>query len=153
MSQTSSIARFAEDLNQNLNSIHAYFQFMLKNQADPFLKGKLTFPQYIALQIISDTGKIKMKALAKQLNVSLPAATGLIDRLVALSMVRRIFDESDRRVVCIVITPAGKRTIDKVKKTRKRIIEKMFASLNESERATYLRIIRKVKDSLHEKLP
>jgi DNA-binding MarR family transcriptional regulator len=143
--QQSNISRFAEDLNQALSDIHAYFQVMLKNKADPFLKGKLTFPQYVALQIIAGTAKIKMKTLAKKLNVTLPAATGLIDRLVALGMVKRDFDDTDRRVVLVVITADGRKVVDNVKKTRKKIIEKMFSCLSDNERRTYLKMILKVK--------
>ena len=151
MSKKPNISQFADKLNKTISDIHRHFQSALKDQADPFLKGKITFPQYIALELLSESGAKKMKGIAKMLHITLPATTGLIDRLVSLSMVKRIADDNDRRVVFIMITPAGVRVVENVRNTRKKIIEKMFSVLTDSERETYLRILTKVKDIIHEK--
>ncbi len=151
MSKKSSISYFAEELSKTISDIHRHFQATLKSQADPFLKGKITFPQYIALEFLGEAGAMKMKNIAKTLRITLPAATGLIDRLVSLKMVKRVLDENDRRVIFIIITPLGLKVVEKVRGARKNVIEKMFSILTDSERDTYLKIITKVRNAIHEK--
>jgi DNA-binding MarR family transcriptional regulator len=92
-----------------------------------------------------------MKDIAKVLQVSLPAATGIVNRLVTLGMLKRVYDSGDRRVIFIEVTASGKKCLEKVKVARKMIIEKMFRGLSEQERQTYLRILRKVNRNLHDK--
>jgi DNA-binding MarR family transcriptional regulator len=151
MSKKTSISDFSERLNKTISDIHRHFQSTLKNQADPFIKGKITFPQYIALEVLSETGGVKMKNIARMLHITLPATTGLIDRLVTLGMVKRVSDDNDRRVIFIMISPSGLKVVENVRSARKKIIEKMFSVLTDSERDTYLKIITKVRNTINEK--
>ena len=151
MSKNSNIISFSEELAQSITRIHRFSHFMLKAKADPFIKGTITFPQYVLLDFLASGPQQKMKDIAKALQISLPAATGLINRLVSLKTVKRIYDKSDRRVIYIAIIPLGDKMVENVKTVRKKIIEKMFAGLSDSERKTYLNIIHKVERNLYEK--
>tara|TARA_B100000315_G_C14364230_1_gene489863 strand:- start:47 stop:514 length:468 start_codon:yes stop_codon:yes gene_type:complete len=151
MPVNSNLSQFSQELTQTISQIWRLSRAMLKNKADPFVKGLLTFPQYIALDFLSSAGSLKMKDLAKALHVSLPAATGLVSRLVSMKMVKRKLDSSDRRVIYIEITKVGQKGVENVKSARKKMIEQIFANLSDSERRTYLKIIRKVRKNLYEK--
>jgi len=117
--------------------------------ADMMSKGMITVPQFFCLELIEASGPLKMNEIAGQLHISLPAATGLIDRLHSLEMVERGFDENDRRVILISITPKGDKAVKEVRTQKRRAIEKVFSCLTTRERNEYLRIIKKMKRELH----
>ena len=108
--------------------------------------GKFTIPQFSSLLLIESSGDLKMKDIAKELNISLPAATGMINRLYKIGMVKRVFDEKDRRIIRITLTPRGKAIIENMRNQHKKMIENVFGKLTKKERADYLKIVRKIKN-------
>ena len=57
--------------------------------------------------MLKNEGACKMTDLGKLLQVSKPNITALVDKLVELDMVKRTFDENDRRVIHIELTDKG----------------------------------------------
>jgi DNA-binding MarR family transcriptional regulator len=106
----------------------------------------ITIPQFVSLDLIETKGSLKMKELAKELNITLPAATKIVNKLVKLGLVKREFDYSDRRVIKVVLTQKGKKILEETKKERKKVIEKVFEKLSLKEREIYLNILRKIKN-------
>ena len=68
----------------------------------------LTANQLLALLFISSApeGRIKAGEIAARMGISLPAATAVVDRLVAAGVVARSQGE-DRRVVFVSVTETG----------------------------------------------
>ena len=123
---------------------------MMRRYTDALGKGLISLPQFISLDLIDSHGPMKMKDIAKELNISLPAATGMIDRLYHLELVKREFDPKDRRVIKIVLTPRGRKILKNTKENRKKAIEEVFSGLSAKERRDYLNIVRKVKNIMYE---
>lgn len=123
---------------------------MFKKRMDALGKGYITLPQYLSLELIDSCGTLKMKEIAKELNVSLPAATGMIDRLYRLGLVKREFEPRDRRVVKIVLTAGGRRVLNDIRRKRRKAIEEVFSNLSQKERQVYLKILKKIRDILYE---
>ncbi len=71
-------------------------------------RADLTANQLLSLLLVrmAPEGRLKAGEIASRLDVSLPAATALVDRLVAAGVVTRSQGE-DRRVVWITITDKG----------------------------------------------
>ncbi|MFH1504127.1 MAG: MarR family transcriptional regulator [Candidatus Omnitrophota bacterium] len=137
-------------------------------QTDALAKGHITIPQFVTLNLITKKGSVhpvrnkssempaapaarisngvKMKDIAKDFNISLPAATGIVQRLFNLELVKRVDDKADRRIVRIVVTPKGKKIVNQVSAKRKEFIGSIFSRLSEKERQDYLKILRKLKD-------
>ncbi len=151
MSKKLSVSNFAEELSAIIPYIMRLSFSVLSNNSDALLEGRITFPQYIALDVLKGSGSLKMKEIAKALGVSLPAATGLVGRLVGIKMVKRSYDKMDRRVVHIAITSQGVKAVGRIKETRKKFIEEAFKGLSSQEREIYLKIINKVKETLDER--
>jgi len=151
MVKKQSISDFSEELVQTISYLHRFSQARLKKKSDALFKGEVTFPQYIVLEMLTKDKALKMKDVAKALHVSLPATTKLIDRLVRLKLVLRIYDKTDRRVVYVGLTDQGKKVAIRSKESRRKLIEQIFSNLTERERRTYLGILRKVKANLYEK--
>ena len=126
-------------------------QGVFKRQTDVLGKGKITIPQYVCMDLIGTRGPVMMKEIASALNITLPAATGLIDRLYITGFVKRVFEPSDRRIIRIILTDKGKRAVNEVKEKRKAAIKDVFSHLSEDERQQYLKILKKVVDNLNKK--
>ena len=151
MSKKTQISKFSEELAQAITYIQRLASSMLKRRADALIQGKITFPQYVALEVLNADKPLKMKSIAKALRISLPAATGLINRLVTMKMARRIHDEGDRRVVLVTLTTGGKKITEQTRAARKKIIAEIFGVLTEGERQTYLGILQKIKKAFYGK--
>ncbi len=142
-----SLESFAQEVT---NSLMFIMRGAFQRQTDLAGLGKLTFLQGIILQLLKQSGAMKMKEIARILHISLPAATNVINRLHDQKMVKRAGDPADRRIVYIKLTPKGTRNADKVRLQKKKIIANLFSRLTERERMQYLRIIRKLKKVIDE---
>jgi len=78
---------------------------------DRLLQGQINMAQYSTLVALDELGETTMGQLAKRLQVTMGAATNLVDKLLASSFAQRRRDESDRRVVRVKITPEGKQAL------------------------------------------
>lgn len=145
------ISKFSEELVETITYVHRLANSMLKRRADVLFQGKVTFSQYVALEALNSDNPLKMKNIAKVLKITLPAVTGLISRLVTMKLAKRVYDKSDRRVIFIVLTDKGKKTVEQTRVARKKIIAEIFGVLSAGERQTYLGILQKIKKAFYGK--
>ncbi len=141
-----SLKKFTNELSTLLPSI---MRGVLKKQTDEIMRGHITMPQFIALEYIKTKGELKMSEIASEMGITLPAATGLIDRLHILKMITRVHDKNDRRIIRIVLSPKGNRVVVRIISKRMKLIKKFFGQLTESERQSYLKILRKVHNVIY----
>lgn len=149
MSNKTQLLQFSEDLSQTITYIQRLASSMLKRRADALFQGKITFPQYIALEVLSAEKPLKMKDIAGALRITLPAATGLINRLAAMKLVKRVYDKKDRRVIYIILTREGKKITENTRAARKKIIAEIFSVLTSGERQAYLTILNKIQRAFY----
>jgi len=76
-----------------------------------------------------------MSRLAELIDVSMSAATGLVDRIEERGFVERIRVPSDRRIVLARITPAGRQLLDDVEVVRAELIQRVLEELDETQLA------------------
>jgi DNA-binding MarR family transcriptional regulator len=67
----------------------------------------VTGPQLIALKELSRLGRVPVGVLARNVRVSHPTMTGILDRLEKRGLVRRTRDTRDRRRITASVTPHG----------------------------------------------
>jgi DNA-binding MarR family transcriptional regulator len=70
-----------------------------------------------------------LKDLARGLRISNPAATRLVDRLVARRYVRRELEPEDRRRVRLHPTPAGRRALDEARLAREQALLRVLTDM------------------------
>ena len=99
-----SLTEFADKLNEIMPVLMREFA---RVQPAEIYKGKITLPQILILQHLGSQESVKMTDIANFMKVSTAAATGIIDRLVKSRYVLRIFDQEDRRIIKVKITPKG----------------------------------------------
>ena len=124
-------------------------EFYKRNTAE-FYKMKITRPQFIVLEILHREGQSRMTDLARLINVSTAAMTGIVDRLVRDSYVARASDPDDRRIIKVGLTAKGSRAVKNIIDQRKQIFSRIFGVLSQEDREGYLKILVSVRDRLKE---
>ncbi len=95
----------------------------------------ISMAQLHVMHLLEGHGELAMSRLADMLDVSLSAATGLVDRVEERGFVERIRVPADRRVVLVRITPAGRQMLEDVEILRTALIEKVLDQLDETQLA------------------
>jgi DNA-binding MarR family transcriptional regulator len=87
--------------------------------------------QVALLFILDKVGRSPMSELGKFLLVSKPNITFLVDRLVEDGLVKRVPDESDRRVIYVHLTDKGKQSVQSKKEQALAMIAEKLSTLDD----------------------
>ena len=85
------------------------------------------------LAMLQDAGTMSVSEISRRLGIAKPNITPLVDRLFECGYVDRQHDENDRRVVNIVLMPAGEEKLAAIRGTIARQIHGQAESLTVSE--------------------
>ena len=85
------------------------------------------------LAMLQDVGTMSVSEISRRLGIAKPNITPLVDRLYACGYVDRQHDDNDRRVVNIVLLPAGEEKLAAIRATIARQIQAQSESLSVSE--------------------
>ena len=96
------------------------------------------------LRFVDEHKRTLMRDVAANFSITPPAATLLVDGLVAGRLLRRIVDPKDRRAVRIAITPKGKQVLARGIEERIKKIKSIFSVLNAKEHVELFRILDKI---------
>ena len=143
--QSAGIERFGRRLIELLPQLTRGFA---RHESNYLSTGKITLPQLWALEYLSRHKNCPMNELARFLNVSKPAATGLIDRLISQQLVRREGDSQDRRIIRIQITAKGATIVKNIWDQKRRLIVAVFGRIHPKDRAQYLATLEQVVEIL-----
>ena len=117
-------------------------------KSDFLAKINITSAQLIMLASIHDYGQCNIKTLVKKRNISPPTATGLIDRLVKRSYVKRGLDPEDRRAVIVSLTKKGEKVVQDFLNAVQDRWKGILIHLSSEEQQQYLNILRKIVNIL-----
>jgi DNA-binding MarR family transcriptional regulator len=95
----------------------------------------ISMTQLHVMHLLDRHGELPMSHLADMLDVSLSAATGLVDRLEERAFVERIRVPNDRRIVLVRVTATGQQMLDDVETLREGIIRRVLDELDEKQLA------------------
>lgn len=82
--------------------------------------------QLHALTTLREVGVVNMTRLANEINVSNQQLTKLVDVLVKKKMVKRIYNEDNRREILLKITEAGEEYLANISESIQTYIKKLF---------------------------
>lgn len=85
------------------------------------------------LAMLQDVGTMSVSEISRRLGIAKPNITPLVDRLFEAGYVDRQHDENDRRVVNIVLLPAGEEKLSAIRATIARQIQAQSETLTISE--------------------
>jgi DNA-binding MarR family transcriptional regulator len=105
---------------------------------------KMSLPQMDALMFIAQNPGKQMKDVAEYMEISLAAATPLINKLIEAKHLKRIYDPNDRRAIKLEITESGKLKLEKESIEMRIKMGALFGKLTKEELKEYIRLHNKV---------
>ena len=112
----------------------------------PWAAQELTFGQLRLLFLLRRADGAAMSRIAEWLDVGLPAASGVIDRLERHGLVARRHRSDDRRIVECHLTDAGRRLIDEIAGMRSETLRRILRVLADDELSTLDGLLKAVID-------
>jgi DNA-binding MarR family transcriptional regulator len=98
------------------------------------VEDRVSLPQFRALVVIASLQPVNLARLAQAMGVHASNATRACDRLVALGMIDRRDNPSDRRHLNLALTARGQRIVTRVMNHRRRAIDKALRRMPLAER-------------------
>ena len=140
--------RLLELLNTLLGS--TFRQILWRNAAEL----ELTYAQAQVLFYVAQHGGCHMGQVAKTFNVTLPAITQIVDRLVQKRFLMRGSNPADRRVATLELTAEGQALVQELEKLQVEVLEPVLQRLSARDRDHLIKGLEKfvaaVTDGLQE---
>lgn len=103
--------------------------------------GMAAFGLLFQLRLEENIPRVRMSDVSRYMMISKPAATQAVNRLVEKGLVERVNDESDRRVVYIQPTEAGRRLFDEELDKRLSFMDRVLERMGVQEAAMLTRLL------------
>lgn len=108
-----------------------------------------TLAQFDVLaQLTREAGPIPLNELSRRLLVTAGNITGLIDRMEAQQLVKRVPDDKDRRITRIHLTPKGRKLAKRLIPRHTTDIDQLFSGMSPAEIETLRKLLDKLLVSL-----
>lgn len=139
-------------MNELLDAERVWFRLLRVNTrmnsviADRLREIGLSVPQCDILTTLTEQEGISQQDLARRLYVTKGNISGLIDRLVAASLVERRAIPGDRRSHAIYLTDDGRRMAMEAISVQKRFVEETFAKMPADRLVEFEKLIIEVRD-------
>ena len=116
----------ADELVANLHLFSYLTRYNMEEKfVDEVSDRKVSFVQMNLMRVLSLHPGQTIGDVARFMNVSYPAATKTIDKLVRLGYLRRKEDSKDRRIAHLLLTPHGQKMVDKYTSFKEERIKKV----------------------------
>ncbi len=120
------IARAFDNLRRVVQVVHGYSKRAERGAG-------LTGPQLWAIKVLGEFAPIMTTELARRMYLHPSTVIGILDRLEARGLVKRVRSSEDRRVVIAALTEKGKRTVGKVPAVAQGLLLRGFEELSEHD--------------------
>lgn len=142
-----------EDIDQLIKSSDEMFLLMMRFTKKQLLEESIndtsiTPPQLGVLFHLDNCGPVTMKDLSELMGLTHGATTGLVDRVLKQGLITRERLESDRRVVEVSITAAGKALLERIVARRHQILSHILQELSLEDRQFILKTHQFMKEKL-----
>ena len=107
---------------------------------------ELTFGQMRLLFLLSKHGPSPVSRVAEWLNVGMPAASGVLDRVEKHGLVTRQHRMDDRRVVECALTDTGRELMEEIAGMRRVVLRRTLQVLTEEELGELTRLVKILLD-------
>jgi DNA-binding MarR family transcriptional regulator len=142
-------AGLAKDgLHETANLVHSAAVRLLRTARAADTDLDLDGPRASLLSVLVFAGPQPVTKLAELEQVSAPAITKMVSALESTGLARRERSRTDRRVVLVSATPAGKRLLERGRAARVRAIAALLADATEAQ----LHTLRAASDVIAERL-
>ncbi len=106
---------------------------------------------FAVLELLLHKGPQKVNDIGRRIDLTSGSISTAVDRLEQRELVVRTFEKEDRRARVVRLTPRGKSRINDVFATHAIAMDEAAAGLTKAERATLVRLMKKLGMSAEEK--
>ncbi|OMP67521.1 MarR family winged helix-turn-helix transcriptional regulator [Domibacillus epiphyticus] len=137
----SNLGEAVADIERNLRHIDG----IIKQKGREILNDyHITPPQFIALHSLFEKGDTTIGELSARMFLACSTTTDLIDRMEKASLLERVRDTKDRRIVRIHLLPEGERIIEEVINKRRQYVEGVLSNFTDQEVDGINRLLEKM---------
>lgn len=90
----------------------------------------------------------RLSELSRQMRISAPTTSGIVDRLERGGYAKRLADKEDRRAISVVLTPKGRRIAKTFRATVQERWHELLSSLSVEDQENYLRLLKKIREAV-----
>lgn len=121
------LVREVEELNAQ------YLRAIQRVTMPEWLDLELTTAQLKTLLVLNNDSPMTIGQVREQLEVTLPTASHLVDKLVRMNLAARHEDPDDRRRMVTNITDEGRERIRRLRRGHREVLHSWFTTLDETE--------------------
>ncbi len=111
-----------EELQQRLMSVHA----------PDFAALDITMAQAKLLYVVTASRELTMSDIAQRLGVTISTASGSVDHLVSLGLLRRVDDPANRRQVHVSVTALGLERLEQLRELGTRQLRALYEAMTDA---------------------
>ncbi len=132
-----------DEVTRIIRSIRKVIQGFSVHSKRQFRRSGLTMPQLMALRAIAaaDVKEVTAAYLSPRVQLSAATITGVLDRLERAGLVARKRTSSDRRKVCLSVTPKGRKELERLAVSFQDRFAAKLADLKDADRKTVLKAL------------
>jgi DNA-binding MarR family transcriptional regulator len=108
----------------------------------------ISMTQLHVMHLLDHHGEMPMSRLAEMLDVSLSNGTGLIDRVEERGFVERTRIPTDRRMVMVRLTPAGRQMLDEIETVREQVLRRVLDQLDATQLTGVAKAMADLRDAV-----
>ena len=106
-----------------------------------------TFSQAVVIIALSQRECLSVSEIAANLGVSVPTASGVVDRLERRHLVERRHGVADRRSVNVHLAPAGKQLVEDIGASMRQRWRSLVIHLSDEEKEQFAAILKKIEET------
>jgi len=111
--------------------------------------GDFTIAQYRVLSLLSHFGKMTVNDLKNHLNIAQSSASGIVDRLEQIGLLKRSTSITDKRVTQLELTGKAKKILLQNVESMDNVYKKILESLNEDDQNEMINSFEKLLQLIH----
>jgi DNA-binding MarR family transcriptional regulator len=116
--------------------------------ADLFRIVDIPHAQLFVLMMLFHEGPCRTCDIGRELKVSAPTVTGIVDRLEKSGYVKRVSSKDDRRTVMVELTAKGSTVANKLRATVVKRWAEILGKIPARDAQKYVEILRRIKEAL-----
>ncbi len=142
------LSRVAVDLLSVPPLIFRFLRRKLIKTAMDDLAADIRMPHFEIMVVLKEEGTLHVAQIGEKLQIAKAQMTHLIDKLVALDLVQREMDETDRRTLNIALTQKGRILLEEHQDCMVNAVRENMASLSLGELEALSDSLRTLRDTL-----
>lgn len=141
-------AAWADLIDAIVTELQASIREMRCGSTERLVRRNLSMTQVHVLWLLEHQGSMPMSRLADLLDVSLSAATGLVDRMAERGLVERVRVPDDRRVVLVQPAAGGRLALEENEVVRREQMRAVLGRLDDEQLARVFAAFKDIRSAL-----